>query len=341
MRTRGRPTIKDVARRAGVSSATVSYVISGPKASAARISDETTNRILEVVRELGYVPNQSARTLRLQRTNRVLFLGSRLTSLFSQAMALSIEQELEKHGLALAVQVGTGGDAIQRAIDILEQGQADGLIAETSSEFVPELSAAAARGHAIVAIGPNQSDVAFDVLSIEVAPAVVYAMNHVHERGYRHFLLLSSQPEVLEDYRTAVARQTLLDLGVGQNDITVKYCPHDRILAHEAALELIPNLPRPLAIAAGSDVSAIGVLWACIRLEISVPDDVAIIGHGNTPETHVTVPTLTSIGPVEADFRQAAELMASRLIDRSLVGRQVTMPCELTIRDSSGPGARP
>jgi DNA-binding LacI/PurR family transcriptional regulator len=335
MRTSSRPTISDVARQAGVSPATVSYVVSGPAARAARISEETTKRILEVVSELGYVPNQSARMLRLQRTNRVLFLGSRLSSLYSQVMASSIEQGLRNHGLGFAVQMGSGPEPIQRAISMLEQGQADGLIAETSDEFAHEFSAAAANGHAIVAIGPNRADPTFDVMSINDGPSVADAMTHVLDREYRHVLLLSSTLRMREEYRTSVALARLREIGVAESRISIEHCPHDRILAHDAALKLIPDLPHPLAIYAGSDVSAIGVLWACYRMGLRVPDDVAIIGHGNTPETGVTVPSLTSIGPIRTDFSEASNLMASRLKDRSLPGRQISIPCQLTIREST------
>jgi DNA-binding LacI/PurR family transcriptional regulator len=332
-----RPTIVDVARIAGVSPATVSYVVSGPRERAARISEETTTRILEVVDELGYVPNQSARTLRLQRTNRVLFLAARLTSVYSQVMASSIERGLERHGLALSVQVGSGLDSIERSILMLEQRHADGLIVETDDSFVPEFRVAAADGHAIVAIGPTTAEPSFDVMSVNDRAAVEDAMTHVVERGYRHFALLSSLPNAVQEHRIDVANRQLRELGIEDHHITLRHCPHDRMTAYEAAMTFIPDMPRPLAVYAGSDVSAFGVLWACHRLGVRVPEDVAIIGHGNAPETHITVPTLTSLGPTNSDFSRAADLMASRLKNRSLPGRQIIEPCQLSVRESSQP----
>lgn len=335
MRLGTRPTIIDVARIAGVSPTTVSYVLSGPKERAARISEETTSRIQDVVREIGYVPNQSARTLRLQRTNSVLFLGSRITSIYSQIIARSIERRLVDHRLALGVQIGSGSDHIERAIGALEQGQADGLIVETTDEYAPDLRAAAARGHAIVAIGLSSPDPAFDVLSNEDAPAIRDAMSHVVERGYQHFVLLSSLPDVVQEHRIHVADQQLKALGMTGAQITILHCPHDRIGAYHATLDLLSHVPRPVAIYPGADLSAIGVLWACLNLGIEIPQEVAIIGHGNTPETHITVPPLTGLGPVNSDFSKAADLMASRLSDPSLPGRFITEPCHLYIRESS------
>ena len=334
MPQRSRPTIIDVARIAGVSPTTVSYVLSGPKERAERISEDTRIRVLAAVENVGYVANQSARTLRLRRTNRVLFLGSRITSLYSQVMAQSIAEGLAKHKLALDVQIGTGSDHINRSIRALEQSQADGLIIEAADEHLPKLRDAARRGHAIVAIGPGKPDDTLDIISNDDAPAIKEAMTRVVERGYRTFLLLSLHPDT-EEPRIAVAHQQLDALGIPEENITVFHCPHDRVAAHGTAMKLLPRLARPVAVYAGSDVSAIGVLWACISLGLGVPVEVAIIGHGNSPETHITVPPLTSLGPVRSDFRKAADLMASRLKDRSLPGRHISEPYQLSIRGST------
>jgi DNA-binding LacI/PurR family transcriptional regulator len=330
-----RPTITDVARIAGVSKTTVSYVLSGPKERAARISEETATRVLSAAQEVGYVPNESARSLRTRRTNRVLFLGNRLTSLYSQAMAQSIEQALASHGLTLGIQVGSTTEHIERAISLLTQHQADGLIVETSDLHLPELREAAAAGHKIVAIGPMSREARLDVMASDFAPAVREAMEHLVGRHYRHFVLLHSTSTWEDDYRIRVACQHLRELGVRDDDITLLQCPHDRMAAHECTLGFLADVPRPVAIYAGSDVSAIGVLWACIRLGASVPSEVGIVGHGNTPEIGITVPAITSLGPIASDFTRAAELMVSRLRKPSLPGRYVTEPYQFTVRGSS------
>lgn len=336
-----RPTISDVARIAGVSAATVSYVLSGPERRAAKISQETTSRVLEVVSEVGYVPNQSARTLRLRRTNRVLFLGSRLTSLYAQAMARSIEERLERHGLALGIEIGADLTGVRRAITMLGQAQADGLIVEASDACLPELRAAAASGHAIVAIGSLRPDPLLDVVSVDDGPVVGEAMRHLVQAGYRRFVLLSSLAPPLNERRVAVAYRSLRSLGVLDAWVTLLHCPHDRIGAYELAMTTLPTIAEPVAVYAGADVSAIGVLWACGRLGRRVPEEVAIVGHGNSPETRITVPSLTSLGPIRSDFGHAADLMATRLKDRSQPGRYVAEPCRLCVRESSTPGSPP
>lgn len=335
MAVRSRPTIIDVAKRVGVSPTTVSYVLSGPKERADRISDETSARIRRAVEEVGYVPNQSARTLRLMRTHRILFLGNRISSLFSQAMADSIQRRLGKYDLALNVQVGSGKDSILAVVETLAQNHADGLIVETGDEYLPELREAAERGHAIVAIGPSGPEPTFDVMSHDLVPAIRNAMNHIDEQGYRRVILLSRCRQPLDDYRIRIAHEALLSQGRDHADITMLLCPHDRIGAYHAALEFLSDYASPVAVYAGSDVSAIGVLWATIHKGLNVPEQVGIIGHGNSPETEITVPPLTSIGPLALDFSQAADLIAARIRNPSRPGQYTSQPCQLSVREST------
>jgi LacI family transcriptional regulator len=332
---RTRPTIIDVARLAEVSPTTVSYVLSKTSRRANRISEATRLRVLDAVAEIGYAPNQSARALRLQRSSRVLFLGGRFTSLYSQTIAQSLEPALVGHGLALDIQIGAGPIHLERAIAALDQNQVDGLIVENDGEGMSRLRDAATRGHAIVAIGSVDHDPGFDTVSHDDVPAIQQAMDHLIQRGFRRIVLLSRNQQAPWEHRIAVANDHLIARGVPAAAILICHCEHDRIVAHDAARAYLPRLEGPIAVYAGSDVSAIGVLWAATRLGRRVPDDVRIVGHGNTPELDITVPRLTSLGPISHDFSSAAELMVSRLRDPTIPGRHITAPWQFSAREST------
>lgn len=335
MARRSRPTITDVARLAGVSSATVSYVLSGPSKAAARISEETAERVREAVKEVGYVPNQSARSLRTKKSDRVIFLASRLSSLYSQAMASAFESALGKHGLSLDVQVGSGKEEIRRALMVLDQRLADGLIVETGDTHLPMLRTAAEAGHPLVVVGPSQPDAVLDVIVYADKPAIAEAMAHLNREPGRAFLLLSATPGNIADQRMKVAVEALGNLDVPATSIEIRSSPHDRVAAFNVAMEVLPDMPRPLAVYAGSDVSAIGVLWACRHLGLRVPEDVAILGHGDNPETEITLPALSSLGPVDHDLSSASQLLATRIADRSLAPRSVIQSWQLVTRGST------
>jgi LacI family transcriptional regulator len=332
---RARPTIVDVARTAGVSPTTVSYVVSGTTGRASRVSAATRERVLGVAAELGYVPNEAARALRRQRSSRVIFLGGRFSSLYSQSIAQTIEPALARHELSLDIRVGSDVAHIERAITALDQKQADGLIVETDDHGMVLLHRAAERGHAIVAIGPGTPDPGLDVISHDSVPAVRQAMEQLVARGFRHIVLMPRNTQPPWDDRITVARKHLVASGVPERDIVIVPCRHDRIAAHHAACQFLPRLAPPVAVYAGSDVSAIGVLWATARLALRVPDDVRIVGHGDTPEISITVPRLTSLGPMTNDFSGAADLMASRLADPALPGRHIVEPWRFSPREST------
>jgi DNA-binding LacI/PurR family transcriptional regulator len=335
VRSGSRPTIVDVARTAGVSPTTVSYVLSGSRARAERISEATRERVLAAVEEIGYVPNESARALRLRRSSRVVFLGGRFTSLYSQSIAQAIEPALAAHGLNLDIRVGSDIGQIERAIATLDQKLADGLIVETEGQGTALLHDAAGRGQAIVAIGPNQPDPAFDVISHDISSALHQATDHLAHREFHHIVLMSLRESSPWEHRIAVARDQLVARGVPEATISIVHSPHNRIRAHDAALEFLSRLDLPVAVYAGSDVSAIGVLWAAARLGLRVPGDVRIVGHGDTPEIDITVPRLTSLGPINRDFATVADLIASRLRDPSLPGRHIVEPWKFSIREST------
>src|SRR5688500_10743070 len=99
-------TSHDVARRAGVSQATVSYVLSGRRSGEPRIKDETRQRVLEAAAELKYVPNQTARSLRRRRTERVCLLLSRLGVPYYDRLVADVQQAADAHGYVVIVTVG-------------------------------------------------------------------------------------------------------------------------------------------------------------------------------------------------------------------------------------------
>jgi LacI family transcriptional regulator len=334
VRPRSRPTIVDVARAAGVSPTTVSYVLSGTRGRADRISEGTRLRVLATAEEIGYVPNQSARSLRLQRSNRVIFLGGRFTSLYSQTIAQSIEPVLVEHGYALEIRIG-GCEPLRRAVISLDQHLADGLIVETDDDAVDELRDAARRGHSIVALGPTAPEPSFDVIQYDGTEAIHESIALLLERGFQRFLLMTLRDREPWEPRIATALDALREAGLPPQSIAIRTCPHDRMRAHDLALDLLPAEPTPVAVFAGSDVSAIGVIWAATRLGLRLPRDVAVVGYGNTPETNITVPRLTSIGPDSRDFTIAAELLLSRLAQPETPGRHRAEPYHLSVREST------
>ncbi len=336
-----RPTMSDVARAAGVSPATVSYVLGGRLGDkkAGRISSETTNRVLEAVEAIGYSINEPARNLRRNRTDRVLLLMDRLSSPYEQHLASTLELELDKTGRTLSIMVCTTRNRLETALNMLRTRHADGAIIQCRT--VPnaqQLLEAHARDRIpMVAISNVLQPKGFDVVSNDEVPAINTAVDHLIARGHRRFGFLAHEVTgIPSESRLLHVRKRLQFHGLSLDDAFVIPGARDRIIAFTTSQQLIARPDAPTALLSASDTGAISALWAALSLGRKVPDDIAIIGAGNIDEAQVTVPPLSSVGPTNPDFASIARLLIERLDNPNLSeDRHLMLPWEFHSRGSS------
>jgi DNA-binding LacI/PurR family transcriptional regulator len=271
----GRPNVTsaDVAAAAGVSRATVSYVLNGVDA---RVSERTRERVLEAARELGYTPNAMASALRAGRTSVVIFalpdwpLGPVVAELLSGLVG-----ELDRLGYTPLVHfVHAGGtEGLQKACDRVRPV---GLIAPGSD--VPPLEGLRANGtRGIVTFGPPPEP-GVPSFTLDQGDVGRVAIEHLAERGHMRVLAvtpLGAQLQPIGDARLAGARAAAERLGVTLTDVPANG------LARGLARE-------PTAVYAFNDEIALGALDA-------LPPGVALIGTDDSPAARLTHPRLTTI----------------------------------------------
>jgi len=273
----GRPNVTsaDVAAAAGVSRATVSYVLNGVDA---RVSDETRQRVLEAARNLGYTPNAMASALRAGRTSVVIFalpnwpLGPVLGAFLSGCVG-ALDQ-LGYTPLVHFVHV-SGPDGLQKACDRVRPV---GVIAPATNldpERIEALRGNGTRGFVLMSRAPVP-DVPTFILDQGRIGAV--AIEHLAERGHTRVLALTPldpQLQELGETRLAGAQEAAERLGV--------------TLTHVPADELPRGLEsKPTGVYAFNDELALGVLDA-------LPEGVALIGSDDSPAARLSHPRLTTI----------------------------------------------
>lgn len=315
-----RPTLRTVAEAAGVSTATVSYVFSGRRASGAGVAEDTVRRVLEAADRLNYRPNTAARAIRTGRTGTVQLSLHMLSDPWSLAVVEAVNAEANRHGLTtLILADGDWNAALDRIeCDVAYLDQADG-----SPESRDKLRALASRGQRLVVFSETLEPDGFDVIRSDAIPGCEMAMAHL-----------------LEDH--TVIGCLAAERGVAESaERTTRYTPYVRALegrgipldpgltatyressasAFDGALDLLSRAERPTAIYATTDFAAIAAINAAHRLGLSVPHDVAIVGVGNTPDAHLVAPTLTTVGPSDFYRRQA------RIIVRRALGEDAGPP---------------
>jgi DNA-binding LacI/PurR family transcriptional regulator len=334
------PTARDVARVAGVTATTVSYVLSGRSNGKDRISAETRQRILDAVKVLGYVPNATARSLRKQRTDRICLLLPRVGVPYYDVLSQDLRSAAEDNGYTFIISLGGSREVEYRALDQMRRGLADALVVEPhvlSSVDTVSLESLAEAGIAVVAISNDITGKGFDVVRTTEREAAYTAVEYLITQDHRRIAFLNHGPDYSYRYeRFNSYLQALVDHGLPVDESLIRGGAQTREDAYQSVHQLLRLLDRPTAIFSASDIAAVSALNAAHDLGLHVPQDIAIIGVGNIPESEITSPPLTTIGPLKRGFKEVTQLLFSRLQSETpLEGRLLLQPWQLIHRDSA------
>lgn len=336
--TRPKPTSRDVAALAGVSVATVSYVLNGK--SERRVGAETRERVLAAAAELNYAPDQSARNLRRQRTERVCLLIGSIGVPTYDKLTKDLHAAADTVNYGVITMVVNSEARAERAIQLLHQRIADGAYIATADRLLgaPALDALGRSGFPLVVTSNNFEPNGFDVIRTPEGPACAEALDHLVATGHRRIAFVGHQHEVeqirgerLAAYRASVERH---DLDRDPNLVVTG--ADDRVSGYRAFTSLFALPHPPDAVFAASDRAAISGIWAARDLGLRVPEDVAIVGTGNLADGLVAKPTLTTVGSVRLDYTKAVDLLFERVLsDKPIPGRELTNRWAFIRRESA------
>lgn len=337
-----RPTQADVARVAGVSQAMVSYVLNdNPNV---KVPDDTRQRILDAVQELGYVTNTAARNLRTQRTNMIAVVVPDITNPFHTVFARGVQRAVRGQGYEI-IMYNTDRNLDEERISLrfLQQGWVDGAII-TSLHLQPEdLLPVLEKQIALVVQGPNimpdcVEEYPLDSLYVDDPAAAETAVEYLIQQGHTRIGMIAGKvgtpPRLRREqgYRQAHHNH---DLPVDEAlIIDGNFKEEDGYYAMQELLRIRPNVT---AVFCASDLMAIGALMAVKEADLRVPDDIAIIGYDDIPIARLVSPALTTIAQFqEAMGERAAEMLLARLNDEAPSrGQREEMPFELVKRGSA------
>lgn len=335
-----RPTQRDIARRAGVSTATVSYVLSGRRGGAKTPPPQTRERVMRAVAECGYQVDHAARSLRRRRTDVLGLMYPAPSSPWSDRLAEQLQAAAAERGLAvvaLPVSDTTANDALVR---VLREHYIDGAILLPDCPFDgSELAALAHQGLSLIVFDDRLEPDGFDVVRQNRTQACRAATERLIAAGHRRIAYLAhpnenasapAQSAKLRGYREAL----------DQHRITVepgllRPVADSRPDAYATVRELLRGPNPPTALLSATDRAAVDGIWAARDLDVAVPDELAVIGIGNIPEGRVISPSLTTVGTPVLDFsRELVRLFARLDADTPPADELYTAPWELIVRES-------
>ncbi len=327
---------------AGVSRATVSYVLSKRQDGNIRISDDTRNRILQAVEKLEYRVNVTARGLKTKRTHLLAVLVPDLSNPFYPVLIRGAQKAAYEADHRLIVFDSFSTPEGER--DFLEAALhhiADGLILSSFYLEQRDIKHLLASGIPTVGVGPRLWGSGVDVVQTDQLQAVRAVIDHLVSRGRRRIAHIAGDLTTLngqlrlEGYRLALRvhglepNERLVVEGKFRREGIAERV--DSFLASFAPGEL------PDAIFAANDVMAIEAMKAVRRRGYRIPDDIAVCGIDNIPEAEYVEPPLTTIGnDVELMGREAVSMIVDRIRHDSVKDPECReFPFELIERNSS------
>ncbi len=332
-----RITLEQVARRAGVSVATASSALNGRSDRERRLPAPTLARVVAVAESLGYRGDAAVRALRRQRTELVAVAYCPPVGPWLDALITQCEETLAERGYSVVGIPVRRPERAEQSLRILEFGYVDGVIVTGGLTDPRTLENVKAAVDAVVVFDEHRAPDGFDVVRRHERRAVAQATRHLVEQGRRRIAYLHHGDAVHRgtQERFRGFKDGLRATGQELHPELVRAGASYRQEAMATVRELL-SLPQPPdALIAESDRSALAAIQVSHACGLWVPDDLAVIGTGNTAEAEVSSPPLTSVGTAQLDFTSVVHALFSRIDDPDLPGRVLRLPWQLNLRDTA------
>jgi LacI family transcriptional regulator, repressor for deo operon, udp, cdd, tsx, nupC, and nupG len=335
-RPRRGPTIVDVARRAGVSTAAVSFALNGRPG----VAEDTRARILDVARELGWEPRASARSLSGRRAFAMGLVIARDPTVLSAdpffpAFIAGVEMELAALGQALLLQVVS--DDAEREADRYRQlarsERVDGVFltdlrsGDTRIELLAELG--------LPAVTLNRPDVPspFPAVCLDDGPGMAAAVHHLAELGHTRIAHVSGRADLLHGARRrAIWTEAMTERGLAAD--LVALADFTAAAGARATRDLLRTPDRPTAIVYANEAMAIAGLTVAHELGFAPPTDLSLVGYEDSELAAHVYPSLTSVRSDPVGWGRTA----TRVLRDAIEGRPADVelePARLVVREST------
>ena len=326
-------TIKDVARAAGVSVASVSRALNGHES----VTETTRQRIVDAARVLRYVPHAAARSLITRRTDTIGVVLPDLHGEFFSELIRGMDAAARASGRHLLIS-SSHGSASEAALALRTlQGRVDGLLVMSPHADASMLAANLPATLPTVLMNTRIDAGSYAALAVDNHGGATAMMEHLIACGFRRIAFIGGPAhnfdaaERLRGYRDALADQPSASGTTLPGDFS-------EASGYRAGLRLCAGKDRPDAIFAANDMMALGCLFALNEHGLRVPDDIALAGFDDIPIARFVTPPLTTVRVRIADLGRLAFERLAALIESDGGPPRTTeqLACELVVRQSTG-----
>ena len=331
------PTIKDVAKLAGVAPITASRVIN----NSGYASDRVRRRVLDAAGELGYSPNAVARSLRSNQTRILALVLTDVTNPFWTTVARGVEDAASKTGFnVILCNTDESEEKQQKYLDTLAQKRVDGILlvpAGSSSEPIDFLNQ---QEIPIVLLDRWLPGIRVNSVRCDSKGGAYELTRLLLSLGHRQIAVINGPKEVSSAQdRTAGFLQALTDSGITPQANLIQYGDFTVESGQEMTTKILALPERPTAIFACNNFLAIGALKTLQQAGLQVPNDISIVAFDDLPSAMVVSPFLTAAAqPAYEMGQRATQLLLNNLNDKiSLTPQEIILPVKVFRRESSQP----
>ena len=325
-------TIKDVAREAGVSVATVSRVWN----EGAFVSPVTRQRVAAVAARMDYSPHGAARSLITRTTNAIGVLLPDLYGEFFSEIIRGIDHAAQRHGYHIIV--SSSHDSKTEIVAALRsmRGRVDGMII-MSPDLEAQRTLQKLQGtFPVVMLNGGAGSKSFNTITIENHEGACDMVRHLVSRGHRRIAMIGGPARNYDAAERLRGYQSALDEGgIAYDPALVIQGDFSELSGHHAAEALVVIDPRPTAIFAANDSMAIGALSALREHGLRVPEDIAVAGFDDIPMARYMSPPLSTVHVDISELGERATTLFLSLLEKgNHAPQQLQLATTLVLRSS-------
>ena len=330
-----RPTINDIAKRVGLSKASVSRALNGKQ----DVDPETRKRVLKVAAQVGYVPSASARALSNGRSNCLGLLVPTLTWPWILEVLRGVAEEIERSGYSLILYTTSGGEDSEREFmsQVVPAGAVDGLALVIPLGMLEYIERLAKGGLPVVVVDDRGHYPDLPTVATTNVEGGRSATLHLIERGRRRIAMLNGPHDFgcnrdrLEGYKSALQKA-----GLQFDPKLVVDSDFKESGGASAMTTLLATDPKLDGVFVANDVMAFGAMRALRNAGRRVPDDVAVVGFDDIPASAMTHPPLSTVRQPLYEMGRTAASMVMAAVRGESITKRIELPTSLVIRESSG-----
>ena len=318
-------TVKDVAKDAGVSSATASRVLG----NYGYVSDEVRVAVLESARKLGYRPHAIAKSMVNGETKTIGFVVGDIENPFFASLAKYVNALISLQGYTMMVY--TTDENIEeeiRGVDSLISKQVDSLIiAPSSSSEFSHIIAAQNSGVSVVLVDRPLPNIKIDSVSVDNIQAMAEAVSYLIGLGHREIGFLSDSLEISSNQeRLTGYSKAYTDKGLSVDEGLIKITGYTVMDGYRGAVALLSSPRRPSAVVTANNFMTTGFLLAVHDMGLVIPDQISLIGFDDMDWYKLTNPPITTISqPIKRIGQEVSRLLLSRMANKGEITHSETL----------------